>query len=74
MSIDISRLRELCAKGLDRVQIAERLGANREAVRKAIKRHGLSVVAVKGYESRAPYSAKNALPPIESSGSGNEHH
>lgn len=60
MSIDVDRLKQLCAKGLTRVQIAERLGTNREAVRKACKRHGISVVAVEGYGSRAASSVKSA--------------
>jgi hypothetical protein len=69
MSIDIERLKQLCAKGLDRVQIAQRLGTNREAVRKACKKHGISVVVVAGYESRAGSSVKTACAATESSGS-----
>lgn len=41
--IDIERLRQLCAKNLDAIQIAARLGVTREAVREAAKRHGVTV-------------------------------
>lgn len=55
----IKQIGELCAKGLNRVQIAKRLGVTHNAVLKAVKRHGFSVVAVKGYESRAVSSVRN---------------
>lgn len=71
MKIDPERLRQLCAKGLNRVQIAQRLGTNREAIRRVCKRHGFSVAVVKGYESRAAYFVKTACVPIENSGSAN---
>lgn len=74
MSINIDRLRQLCAKGLNKVQIAERLGATRHAVERACKRHGIYVVVVEGYESRAGSSAKTACDPTQSSGSSREHH
>lgn len=73
MSIDIDRLKQLCAKGLNKVQIAERMGKTRHAVEAACKRHGISVVVVTGYESRAGSSVKNACAVTGSSGSGNEH-
>jgi hypothetical protein len=43
--IDIERLRQLCAKNLNAVQIAARLGVTSESVREACKRHGLTVAA-----------------------------
>ncbi len=43
--IDIGRLRQLCAKNLNAVQIAARLGVSKEAVWNACKRHGITVVA-----------------------------
>lgn len=55
--IDIDRLKQLCAKGLDRNQIAQRLGVTHNAVHQACRRHGISVVAAAGYESRAGSSA-----------------
>lgn len=70
MSLDIERVRELCAKGLTRVQIAERLGATRRAVEAACKRHSIPVAVVAGYESRAA-SVKSACSPIEISWSPN---
>lgn len=70
----IKQIGELCAKGLNRVQIAKRLGVTHNAVLKAVKRHGFPVVVARGYESRARSFAKNASPPIESFGSGHEHH
>lgn len=73
MSIDIDRLKQLCARGLNRVQIAKRLGVTHNAVLKACERHGIFVVAVKGYESRAGSSVKSACAPTESSGKGHEH-
>lgn len=72
--IDIERLRQLCAKGLNRVQIAQRMGVTHNAVLKACKRHGIDVVVAEGYESRAGSSVKSACSPIESSGSHHEHH
>jgi hypothetical protein len=70
MSINIDRLRELCAKGLSRDQIAQRLGVTHNAVHQACKRHGISVAAAAGYESRVGSSVKTACAVIESSGSG----
>lgn len=43
--IDIERLRQLCAKNLNAVQIAVRLGVTTEAVRVACKRHDIYVAA-----------------------------
>lgn len=43
--VDIERLKQLCAKNLNAVQIAARLGVSHEAVRQACKRHGISVAA-----------------------------
>ena len=67
MSIDIERLRLLCAKGLDRVQIAHRMGVTHNAVLKACKRYGIAVVAVKSYGSAVNFSAKNVCALIEKS-------
>lgn len=69
MSIDIDRLKQLCAKGLNRVQIAQRLGVTHNAVHQACKRHGISVAVVAGYESRAGSSVKTACGAIANSGS-----
>jgi hypothetical protein len=74
MSIDIDRLKQLCARGLNKAQIAERLGATRHAVEVACKRHNIPVAVAAGYESRAGSSVKNACSPTESSGSSDEHH
>lgn len=74
MSINIDRLRELCAKGLTRVQIAERLGVTRRAVEAACNRYSIPVAVAAGYESRAGSSVKTACSPIENSGSGNVDH
>lgn len=68
--IYIEQIRQLCAKGLNRVQIAKRLGTNREAIRRVCKRHSIPVVAVKGYESRTGSSVKTVCVPTENSGSG----
>lgn len=70
MSLNIERVRELCAKGLSRAQIAERLGVTRRAVEAACKRHSIPVVVAEGYESRAGSSVKSACGHIENSGSG----
>lgn len=43
--IDIGRLRQLCAKNLNAVQIAARLGVSHEAVRMACKRHDICLAA-----------------------------
>ncbi len=43
--INDTRLTELCAKGLNVVQIAGRMGVSENTVRYAIKRLNLSVVA-----------------------------
>lgn len=72
MSIDIDLLEQLCQKGLNRVQIAKRMGVTHNAVLKAVKRHRFSVVVAKGYESRAGSSVKTACVPIENSGSEHE--
>lgn len=58
--IYIDQVRQLCAKGLNRVQIANRLGVTHNAVLKVCKRHKFSVVVAKGYESRVAYFARNA--------------
>lgn len=71
MSLDIERLRKLCAKGLNRVQIAQRLGVTRRAVEAACNRHSIPVAVVEGYESRAGSSVKTACGPIENSGADN---
>lgn len=68
MSLDIERLRQLCAKGLTRVQIAERMGVTRRAVEAACNRHSISVAVAAGYESRAGSSVKTACEPIANSG------
>lgn len=47
--IDIERLRQLCAKGLNRAQIAQRLGVTHNAVHQACQRHGIPVVPAPGY-------------------------
>lgn len=69
--IYVEQISQLCAKGLNLVQIAARLGSKRELVRRVCKTHGISVVAVEGYESRAGSSVKTACAAIESSGSAN---
>lgn len=43
--IDIDRLRQLCAKKLNAVQIAGRLGVSHEAVRMACKRNDIYLAA-----------------------------
>ena len=55
----IERIRQLCAKGLNRVQIAKRLGVTHNAVLKVVKRHKFSAVVARGYESRAHFSVKS---------------
>jgi hypothetical protein len=70
----VERIRRLCAKGLNRVQIAAMVGTNLEAVRRVCKRHGISVAVVKGYESRAAYFVKRACADTASSGSAHENH
>lgn len=70
--INATRLRELCSKGLNPIQVAERLGATPNAVYKACARHQVAVAAVEGYESRANSSARPAWCPIASSGSKND--
>jgi hypothetical protein len=70
MTINVDRLRELCAKGLNPIQMAERLGATPNAIYKACERHNLSAAVVKGYESRAASFARRAFPRTESYGSG----
>lgn len=65
----IERVRQLCAKGLNRVQIAARLEVTHNAVQKVCRKHGISVVAVKGYESRTACFVKTACRATASSGS-----
>ncbi len=72
MKIDIERLKQLCAKGLTRVQIAQRLGVTHNAVLLACKRHGISAVVAEGYESRAGSSARSACEVTENCGSEHE--
>lgn len=43
--IDIDRLKQLCAKNLNAVQIAARLGVSDESVRMACKKHGIALAA-----------------------------
>lgn len=43
--IDMDRLRQLCAKKLDAVQIGARLGIRPDSVREACKRHGIVIAA-----------------------------
>jgi hypothetical protein len=70
MSNSADRYRQLCAKGLDPHQIAERLGVKKNAVYQMCKRHGIAV-GVKGKtNSRASSLVKNASPHTENSGSG----
>lgn len=69
MSIDVERLKQLCAKGLTRVQIAGRLGVTRRAVEAACNRYSIPVAVVAGYESRAGSSVKAVCSRTESSGS-----
>lgn len=68
MTIDATRLRELCAKGLNAQQIATRLGVTPNAVYQRAKRLGISVAAVEGYESRASSFVAPAMRAIESCG------
>lgn len=44
-TIDVERLRKLCAKNLDALQIAARLGVKPGSVRDACKKHGISLTA-----------------------------
>lgn len=43
--VDVERLKQLCAKNLNAIQIAARLGVSKNAVWEACKRHGISVAA-----------------------------
>lgn len=74
MTIDADQLRKLCAKGLNPIQISERLGATPNAVYKACERHNVCAVVVKGYESRAASFARRALAATASSGSARDHY
>ena len=43
--LDIERLKQLCAKNLNAVQIGARLGIKPDSVREACKRHGIAIAA-----------------------------
>jgi hypothetical protein len=45
MKVDIGRIRELCAKGLNANQIGARLGLKPNTVRAACRRNGIPVAA-----------------------------
>jgi hypothetical protein len=45
MRVDVERVRELCAKGLNVNQIGARLGLAPRTVRAACKRNGITVAA-----------------------------
>lgn len=66
--VNVDRVRELCAKGLNAEQIARRLGVTREAVRAVCKKHGFTV-AVVGSASQDSCSVSNVSPHIENCGS-----
>ena len=60
MIIDPTRLRELCAKGLNANQIATRMGATVSGVLQAIKRLNLDAAAEGKPRSPGSSSVRNA--------------
>lgn len=58
MKVDVERLRQLCAKGLNAIQIANRLGLKPRTVRAACKRNGIAIAA-------APHSMTDITVPCE---------
>ena len=63
MSLDIDRLKELAAKGLNASEIARSMGESRFAVRYAANKHNIEIV--KAVSSTGKYDVRQIMPTDE---------